>query len=182
MAAERIKSTDLGIYLDKKLIEKNEIYFKTGIIISKLSKLCNSQLDLHADDFYRIALSFNADIDEMAEFVFRGYTVRENLPAEFLTNKSNQKLSKYGQFLQEFLITQKLVAAKIGIDEGRIGKIMKVGSAKKLLAVEVYLTAKVFNRSVKEAFNKICGDLTLNSSIEEQRLRDLSKSKKSVKG
>lgn len=179
MAKDRIKPTDLGLYLDKQLIEKIEVYFKTGIILSKLSKLCNNQADLHADDFYLIALYCEADVDVMADFVFKDYSVKEITALQLSNDKfGEQHLSKYGQFLLEFLSSQKLVAAKIGIDEGRISKLMKANSEQKLLAIEVYLTAKAFNQSAKSAFNKVCGHLTLNSSDEENRLRLLDIQKK----
>jgi transcriptional regulator with XRE-family HTH domain len=178
MAKERIQATDLGLYLDKHLVEKIEVYFKTGIILSKLSKLCNSQADLHADDFYLIALASEADIDSMADFVFKDYTVKKITGLQLPNGKNSQVLSKFGEFVQEFLTSQKLIAAKIGIDEGRISKLMKASSAKRPLAVEVYLTAKVFNQSPQRAFAKVCGHLTLNGIEEQERLRLLDLSKK----
>lgn len=62
--------TRLGIYLDRKAVNKSHISRRTGISKQRLSELSiNENTKLRADEIYLIALAIEAKPCELLEFV-----------------------------------------------------------------------------------------------------------------
>jgi DNA-binding Xre family transcriptional regulator len=64
--------TELGLFLQKKSINKAEISRKTGISASRLSELTiNPGAHLRAKELYVIALAMDVDPCELLKYVFK---------------------------------------------------------------------------------------------------------------
>lgn len=156
----------LGAIFSVLKLKKSEIYFKTGISRSRLSKLSvASYLNIKGSEFYLIALTLPIDLNELADEVFKDFKIQYQSKKTKETN-----LTKFGQFISEGLIFQRTIATNTGVSESRLSKLAL--NAKTIpLAKEIYLSALALNKSPGEAFRFIYGHLKLNSIKEQERLR-----------
>jgi hypothetical protein len=156
----------LGVVFSRLKSKKNEIYFKTGIPRSRLSKLSvASYLNIKGSEFYLIALALPLDLNEMADEVFKDFKTH------YQSNKAKgTNLTKFGQFISSGLIFQKTIAKNTGILESRLSK-LALNPKTIPLAKEIYLSALAINRNPSDAFKFIYSDLKLNSLKEQERLR-----------
>ncbi len=162
------KHQHLGSFLKTQLIPNIEIYFKTGIDPTRISKLSNPEKDtLTANEFYLIAQATNADLDKMAEHVFEEYHLNEIIINH---NNAYKTLTKFGQFLNDGLILQKTVSQRTEIKESKLS-ILSNDHSSTPLAKEVYLASLVIHKKPSEAFKFISGHLQLNNLEEQRRLR-----------
>ncbi|WP_257667209.1 hypothetical protein [Parapedobacter tibetensis] len=172
--AKKIKPTFLGVYLRNNGIERLDIYFKTSIIISKLEKLSNNKANLNVYNFYLIAKSSKdnisqKEVNDMAEFVFQEYNTKE-IDMQTLV-KGDKELSKFGQFVINFLHTQKSLADGADINEIQFGNLMYAATDKNLIAVDLFLTCKTLKQDFAQVLETICGHLQLNSPERQEELR-----------
>jgi len=156
----------LGALFSRLKSKKNEIYFKTGIPRSRLSKLSvASYLNIKGSEFYLIALALALDLNEMADEVFKDFKAQYQSK---LTKETN--LTKFGQFISSGLIFQKTIATNTGILESRLSK-LALNHKTIPLAKEIYLSALAINKSPSDAFKFMYDDLKLNPLKEQERLR-----------
>ena len=156
----------LGAVLSRLKSKKNEIYFKTGIPRSRLSKLSvASYLNVKGSEFYLIAMALPLDLNEMADEVFKDFKTQYQS-----NNTKEANLTKFGQLISSGLIFQKTIAANTGILESRLSK-LALNHKTIPLAKEIYLSALAINKNPSDAFTFIYGDLKLNSLKEQERLR-----------
>jgi hypothetical protein len=163
----------LGAVFSRLKSKKNEVYFKTGIPRSRLSKLSvASYLNIKGSEFYLIALALSLDLNEMADEVFKDFKT------QYQSNKvKGSNLTKFGQFISSGLIFQKTIAKNTGILESRLSK-LALNHNTIPLAKEIYLSTLAINKNPSDAFKFIYGDLKLNSFQEQERLRKEYKAKK----
>lgn len=156
----------LGAVFSGLKSKKNEIYFKTGISRSRLSKLSvPSYHNIKGSEFYLIALALQMDLNELADEVFKDFKT------QYQSKKTNEaNLTKFGQFIAGGLIFQRTVATNTGISESRLSK-LALNAKTILLAKEIYLSALALNKNPGEAFQFIYGHLKLNSIKEQERLK-----------
>lgn len=155
----------LGSYLKRYSLSNVQISFRTGISRSRLTTISKPKNDsITAEEFYLIALALDADIDKMAEYVFKDFQV---IPP---ANNFEDGLTQYGRYLDQLLISQKDISNRTDMTEFRIST-LRNNEKTVLLAKEVYLTAISAGRLPSEAFRFICGGLELNSQEEQDRLK-----------
>lgn len=157
----------LGAVFSRLKSKKNEIYFKTGITGSRLSKLSvASYLNIKGSEFYLISLALSIDLNEMADEVFKDFKT------QYQSNKGKgANLTKFGQFISSGLIFQKTIAKNTGILESRLSK-LALDHNTIPLAKEIYLSTIAINKNPSEAFKFIYGHLKLNSIQEQERLKN----------
>lgn len=72
------KSTLLGIYLNKKSINRAEVARKTGISTSRLNQLANNpDTQLKAQELYLIALAIGVDMNIISKELFSGLELKK---------------------------------------------------------------------------------------------------------
>jgi|GEM_PF-1289386 len=159
----------LGSFLKNQNTSNNEIYFKTGIDPTRISKLSRPEKDtISALEFYLIALAIGADLDEMANHVFSDYRLKET---PISSAAHTHKLTELGKFLNEGLILQKTVAHRTNIKESKLSSLSNDKNIEPM-AKDLYLIALALNKKPSDAFNFVNKDVVLNSSNEEEQLRE----------
>ncbi|WP_183876988.1 helix-turn-helix domain-containing protein [Pedobacter sp. AK017] len=72
------KSTRLGIYFNKKSINRAEVARKTGISTSRLNQLSNnSDTQLKAHELYLISLAIGVEMNEISKELFNNLELRK---------------------------------------------------------------------------------------------------------
>lgn len=159
----------LASYLSLKSISNNSLYYKTGIDPNRISKVRNpKKLTISADEFYLIALAIEADIDEMAAYVFQEFLLKDKVSG--INNTDYDSLSKFGQFLSDGLIFQRTVSRRTNIKESKLSVLMNDKESSPL-AKDVYLTALAIREKPSDAFKFISGHLQVNSPERQEELR-----------
>ena len=156
----------LGSFLKNQSESNIEIYFKTGIDPTRISKLSNPEKDtITAVEFFLIALATKVDLNVIANYVFSEYRL-----VSIDNPSSHPKLTAFGKFLNEGLILQKTVSFRTGIKASKLSALANDEDSIPM-AKDVFLTALALNKKADEAFKYICGDVHLKSEPEQNRLR-----------
>lgn len=165
-SARRKIRQHLGSFLKMQPESNVEIYFKTGIHPTRISKLSKPDKDtMTAVEFCMIAMAVNADLDKMAAHIYQEYSLFPDEPSP-----ANRGLTRFGKYLNENLVLQKTVAIRAGISNSKLSVLANDENSVPL-AKEVYLTALALSQKPSDAFKSICGDLTLVSLDEQVALK-----------
>lgn len=168
--------TSLGKYLFSISANKAQIHYKTNIDESRLSLLSNDPNTLlYADEFYLIARAENQDADRMCETIFKEFYLKD-VSATY----QDDNLTDFGKIISPYIVTKKLVAQAINIQDSRLSKLIN-DKNKRPYAFEVYLIAKFVKKKPSQIFELLYGHLKLNSPEEQAKLRQEEKSKSSKK-
>lgn len=143
----------------------------TGIHPNRISKIKNpKKFTVTADEFYLIALASEADLDEMAAYVFQEFKLEEKIKG--LNSNEYDTISKFGQFINDGLIFQKTVSKRTNIKESKLSTIINDQTSSPL-AKDVYLAALAIREKPSEGFFHISGHLQINSEDKQQELKEL---------
>lgn len=70
-------STDLGIFLQKRSINRAEVARKTGLSTARLNQLSNNTTsNLKASELYLIALAIGVDVNTIASEIFKDLKIK----------------------------------------------------------------------------------------------------------
>ena len=157
----KISLTRLGLFLHKNFAVKSQISRKTDISETRLSLLSNdAKTRIYADEFYLVALAMDADIDILADEVFKDFKL---IPLDEESNTDSgeiKKLTKFGEFLNAKLNSQALISKRTGISKARISSLSNDPTTG-LLGEELYLFSLALNISPSKVWKEIYGDLLL---------------------
>ncbi|MEJ2901676.1 hypothetical protein WAE58_04545 [Pedobacter panaciterrae] len=160
-----------GTYLTIKNISNVEIYSKTGIPVSDLSKMRNGEIkSIPAKRLYLISLISGDPIAATLEAVYPNLLlVHEIDPA---SNKIKATTTPVGSVL--FSLEQhtfEIISYKTGIKLSRLRNLATKESAV-ILSHELYLIEMACNRKPGSLFDKLFKGLKLNSPTEQNRLQN----------
>jgi len=169
----------LGIYLTKKNISNIDIYVKTGIPTTDLSRLRSGQISsIPALRLYLISLVAEESI---------GYILKDIYPNLSLAKGYNKlapltkptKRTKLGTILDSLLVSEntiELISKKTGIKLPRLKDLARKEETV-ILAHELYLIELATNQKIGTLFSVLYGSNILNTPEDQERMRSLERSK-----
>ena len=160
----------LGTYLTIKGISNIEIFSKTGIPLSDLSKMRNGEIaSIPAKRLYLISLVSGDSIGEVLRATYPNLKLAhsDNPPS----NKIKSTTTPVGKVLfslEEH--TFEIISYKTGIRISRLRNLATKDSAI-IQSHQLYLVEQAANREAGSLFTELFGDLKLNSKAEQDRLQ-----------
>lgn len=175
---EKAPENSLSIYLTNKNIGNIDIYAKTGIPTSELSRLRSGKISaVPANKLYLISLVSKEPIGKIVEAIYpklklAGKNTVLRKPKGKFTNLGNLLISEHYE-----VNSLKSISAKTGIKLPRLTDLIKKDSAI-ILAHELYLIELAIGVTVGSYFNKLFSELQLNDREFEEKLRIDERAKK----
>lgn len=168
---EKAPQNSLSIYLTNRNISNIDIYAKTGIPTSELSRLRSGKISaIPANKLYLISLVSKEPIGKIVETIYpklklTGKSANLQKPKGKFTKLGNLLISEYNE-----VNSLKSISLKTGIKLPRLNDLIKKDSAV-ILAHELYLIELAIGVKIGLYFNKLFSDLQLNDSDLEEKLK-----------
>lgn len=173
--ASRIPDNNLNSFLTKRNIANIEIHAKTGIPTVEISKLRNGLIKkVSAKKLFLILLSIGENIEDVAEEIYPNLSLI-NIKPEVKISKQTM-LGRFLDSVEENTI--KIISFKTGITAQRL-KSLKLKSNAIPLSHELLLIELATKQKPGSLFKLLYKDLVLNTPKEQEKLREIEKSKSS---
>ncbi|QEK99457.1 hypothetical protein FKG96_01145 [Olivibacter sp. LS-1] len=145
------KLTPLGQYLLRVDGFEEMILADEQITLERLDTLCTKATSLlYADEFFHIITKIDRSIDDACKVIFGDLKV-----ADYKKEIGNSsKLSRLGNYIEQFTIEQRDIANKTGIERTRFNKLVK-SDDRRPYAFEIYLLALALDKKPSEVFKAL---------------------------
>lgn len=168
---EKAPENSLGIYLTNRKIGNIEIYAKTSIPTSDLSRLRSGKISsIPANKLYLISLVSEEPIGKIAEIIYPNLKLVSNRTSQ---QKSKEKFTTLGSLLisvHNEVNSLTSISLKTGIKLPRLKDLIKKESVV-ILAHELYLIELATEAKVGSYFERLFSGLQLNSSKMQENLK-----------
>lgn len=176
---EKAPENLLGIYLTKKNISNIDIYAKTGIPTTDLSRLRSGQISsIPALKLYLISLVANESIDAIVKEIYPNLRLIESEKRLTSITKPSKRTT-LGSILDSLLVSEntiELISKRTGIKLPRLKDLARKAETV-ILAHELYLIELATSQDAGALFNTLYRNNTLNSPEDQDSLKSLERSK-----
>jgi len=161
----------LGRYLTNKNLSNVEIYYKTGIPATDLSRMRNGEISaVPAHRLYLISLVTGDTMEVVLKEVFPNLTlIHTNNPLSSKIKETTTPIGRTLFSLEEY--TFEAISYKTGITISRLRN-LATKETSIVLSHQLYLIELAANRKPGLLFNKLFENVKLNTETEQKRLQN----------